>query len=335
MTERSVVGYESGDLVPPDKTIAELALALSFPKDFFFAPDAVEPDRNVVSFRALSSMTAGRIGSVLAAGSLAFELSDWLDARFDLPRPQVPTCREAPEAAAQYLRNVWGLGEQPIRNMVHLLESKGIRVFSLAEESKDIDAFSLWRGETPYVFLNTFKSAERGRFDAAHELGHLVLHRHGGPKGREAERDADRFASEFLMPRSSVLAAAPAVLGIERCIRLKRIWQVSVAAMVSRLHQLDLISEWQYRSLFIEMGQRGFRTSEPESIARETSQVLGKVFSALRAEGVGHREIATALRIHADDLNALVFGLVVLELPGGGGIPSLTQPPRRQRLGLV
>jgi len=335
MTERSVIGYESGELMPPDRTINELALALSFPKEFFFAADAVEPDRNVVSFRAMSSMTAGRRASVLAAGALAFEFSDWLDLRFDLPSPQVPSCREAPEAAAQYLRNIWGLGEQPIRNMVHLLESKGVRVFSLAEESKDIDAFSLWRGEVPYVFLNTYKSAERGRFDAAHELGHLVLHRHGGPKGRDAEKDADRFASEFLMPRSSVLAAAPAVLGLERCMRLKRIWQVSVTAMVSRLHHLSLISEWQYRSLFIEMGQRGYRTTEPESIARETSQVLGKVFSALRAEGVGHREVAAALRIYPTDLDSLVFGLVVLELRGGGAAMSPGDGSSRARLRLV
>ena len=126
------------------------------------------------------------------------------------------------------------------------------------------------------MFLNTYKSAERGRFDAAHELGHLVLHRHGGPKGRDAEKDADRFASEFLMPRSSVLAAAPAVLGLERCMRLKRIWQVSVTAMVSRLHHLSLISEWQYRSLFIEMGQRGYRTTEPSLLRARLPKCLEK-----------------------------------------------------------
>ena len=59
------------------------------------------------------------------------------------------------------------------------------------------------------MFLNTFKSAERSRFDAAHELAHLILHKHGAPNGQEAEKQADTFAGSFLMPRASVLASAP------------------------------------------------------------------------------------------------------------------------------
>src|SRR3546814_6566541 len=60
------------------------------------------------------------------------------------------------------------------------------------EDTKNVDAFSCWRNGQPFVFLNTFKSAERSRFDAAHELAHLVLHRHGGPQGREIGRASCR-----------------------------------------------------------------------------------------------------------------------------------------------
>jgi len=67
----------------------------------------------------------------------------------------------------------------------------------------------MWKEGTPFIFLNSAKSAERGRHDAAHELGHLVLHRHGGPIGRKAEEQANAFASAFLMPRSSILAHVP------------------------------------------------------------------------------------------------------------------------------
>ncbi|WP_419757134.1 ImmA/IrrE family metallo-endopeptidase [Teredinibacter turnerae] len=63
--------------------------------------------------------------------------------------------------------------------------------------------------DIPFVFLNTKKTAERCRFDAAHELGHLVMHCHGAPQGQEAEKEANAFASAFLMPRRSVLANAP------------------------------------------------------------------------------------------------------------------------------
>ena len=55
--------------------------------------------------------------------------------------------------------------------MLHVLEAKGVRVFSLAENTRNVDAFSSWREERPFVFLNMQKTAERSRFDAAHELG--------------------------------------------------------------------------------------------------------------------------------------------------------------------
>ena len=316
--ERSIIGYEGGELVPPEHTLAEIAQALQFPPEFFHGPDIVEPSPECASFRSLSAMTAGRRDSVLASGGLAFELCAWIEAKFNLPTPNIPDCRSlAPAAAAQYVRNKWGLGEQPIRNMVHLLESNGVRVFSLAEETKDVDAFSIWRTDVPYVFLNTYKSPERGRFDAAHELGHLVLHRHGGPDGRKTETEADLFASEFLMPAGSVLSAVTTITGIEYCIKLKKIWQVSLAALVVRLYQLKLISEWHYRTLFVEIGTRGYRTTEPSSMPRETSQVFAKVFSALREEGISKEKLASQLCLYPFDLDALIFGLVIVQLAGG------------------
>ena len=177
-----------------------------------------------------------------------FTETDLIEKRLTLPAPAVPDLREEdPDAAAMALRQQWGLGERPVRNMVHLLEAKGVRVFTLFEDTTEVDAFSLWRATTPFVFLNTMKSAERSRFDAAHELGHLVLHRHAGaPQGREAEHEANRFASAFLMPRGSVFAVAPVFPSLDRLAALKRQWIVSVGAIAYRLHALGLLTDWHY-----------------------------------------------------------------------------------------
>jgi Zn-dependent peptidase ImmA (M78 family) len=75
-----------------------------------------------------------------------------------------------------------------------MFSAGGIRIFSLAIDAREVDAFSLWKAATPFVFLNGNKSSEHSRYDAAHELGHLVLHHHGTPQGRDAEREADAFA---------------------------------------------------------------------------------------------------------------------------------------------
>jgi Zn-dependent peptidase ImmA (M78 family) len=102
--------------------------------------------------------------------------------------------------------------------MIHLLESKGARVFSLAENSLKVNAFSVWRREKPFVFLNAMKSAENSRFDAAHELAHLTLHQDGSTTGREAEDQANRFASSFLMPEGDILAHLPYVRSLDQII---------------------------------------------------------------------------------------------------------------------
>lgn len=334
LTLRSISAYEGGETEPCEENIRVLADKLGFPLEFFSRSSAEMPSSDTASFRALSSMTAAKRDTALAAGALAIDVSDWIGGRFNLPEPSLPELRgHSPEAAADSLREVWGLGTKPIKNSIHLLESKGVRIFSLVEQSDSVDAFSLWRNGTPFVFLNTRKSGERGRFDVCHELGHLVLHRHGAPQGREAELEADTFASSFLMPRGSLLASAPRLPSLDILVKLKRNWNVSVAALAHRMHALDLLSEWHYRTMCIEIAQRGFRRKEPNGIDRETSQVLNKVLQSLHADGVSRAVIARDLAIPVEDFEALVFGLVISAIPGGLNGP---QPVRtRAHLRLV
>ncbi|MGE4161924.1 MAG: helix-turn-helix domain-containing protein [Vicinamibacterales bacterium] len=319
LTARSVQAFENGEKSPSEETLAALARVLRFPVDFFAGAELDELLPDGVSFRSMSSLTAGRRDAALGAGRLAIEFMGWLGERFTLPATNVPHFAEhEPEAAAEAVREFWKLGQKPISNMVHLLEANGVRVFSLAERTKDVDAFSLWYDGVPYVFLNTFKSAERSRLDAAHELGHLVMHRHGGPDGRQAEHEAQTFAGAFLMPRRDVLAVAPRVPSLPRLVELKKRWSVAAVALIHRLHKVDLLTEWHYRSLCIEAAGLGYRTSEPNGTARESSQLLAKVLAALREDGVGRAEVAKALSVHQSELESLVFGLVPTAVDGEG-----------------
>ena len=198
---RAISGFEAGQYVPTDENVAKIARALGFPKEFLEADDIEILSAEGVSFRSMTKMTARQRDAAIAAGSIAFILNDWVDQEFDLPETDIPDFGGAtPEVAAQSLRQYWALGEKPIKNMVHLLELKGVRVFSLAENCQEVDAYSVWRGARPFIFLNTGKSAERRRFDAAHELGHLVLHKHGGPNGRKAEDEANQEPSPTIAP---------------------------------------------------------------------------------------------------------------------------------------
>jgi Zn-dependent peptidase ImmA (M78 family)/DNA-binding XRE family transcriptional regulator len=329
---RSVTAYEAGEFAPESDRLSQIARVLRFPEPFFFGDDIDEPALDTASFRSLSKMTASQRDIALGSGAIALLLSHWIEARFKLPEPDLPDLgRDAnPESAAEAVRRDWGSGELPIKNMVHLLEARGVRVYSLAIDAAEVDAFSLWRQDRPFVFLNTLKSAEHARFDAAHELGHLVLHRHASPNGQQAEQDANAFASALLMPAASVRAHAPRFATLDQLIRLKKIWGVSLAALTYRLHKLGLLSDWHYRKLYIEISKRGYRKEEPAGGPRETSQVLHKVFAALRAEGVTKRTVADVLQVHPKDIDELVFGLALTALDGSMPLPTRVGrlPPR-------
>jgi Zn-dependent peptidase ImmA (M78 family) len=328
---RSVSAYESGEYLPRRDTVKKLTQVSKFPAEFFFGDNLEEPHTDSASFRSMAKMRARHRDMALSQGTVAFLFSRWIEQHFELPKVELPDLgnERSPEAAADSLRRYWGIGELSIRNMVHLLEAKGVRIFSLAIDTREVDAFSLWKESTPFIFLNNRKSSERSRYDAAHELAHLVLHRHAFPRGREAEREADEFAAAFLMPRASVIAKAPRTPTLADLIKLKRIWTVSLAALNCRLYAVDMLSEWQYRTFCIQIAKRGYRFNEPNEAPRETSLILPKVFDALHNEGITRSQVARELFVPQSELEQLMFGLAMTIIEGGrkprsNGSPRLT-----------
>ncbi|WP_435827828.1 ImmA/IrrE family metallo-endopeptidase [Nocardia fluminea] len=137
-------------------------------------------------------------------------------------------------------------------------------------------------------------TAERLRFDAPHELGHLCIHcTHAVPHGREAEAAANQFASALLKHRDDVLSVGLRNPSVAQIIRAQARWNVSATALANRLHALGLITDWTYRAALVELGKRGFRSARPGSaLVHESSQVLGEVLAGLRGQGMTVRDIA-------------------------------------------
>jgi Zn-dependent peptidase ImmA (M78 family) len=126
---------------------------------------------------------------------------------------------------------------------------------------------------------------ERSRFDAAHELGHLVLHRHHDSADVDVEEEADRFASAFLIPNADLLRhkVYPTISNIRRN---KKRWNVSVAALVRAYRDSGLIDDNRYKYLNIELSRNGWRKSEPDRSPWETSGV----WSAIRKDLCAKKE---------------------------------------------
>jgi len=329
---KSVEAWEAGKKKPTEDAIAQIIRVTEFPREFFMGDDLDEPCVDSGSFRSMKTMTAAQRDMALTQAALGLHLNTWLTKKFELPFADIPNLgREPdPETAAEFVRREWQLGTQSIRNMVHLLESKGVRVYSLAVDARQVDAFSMWKGDVPFVFLNTNKTAEHSRFDAAHELAHLVLHRHGAPRGIESERQANLFASAFLMPRGSVFPKAPRFPTYETLVKLKRVWGVSVAALAYRLHSLGLVSDWQFRGLYVDISKRG-KDREPNPMPHESSVVLNAVLSSLFDDGITRSKIAADLTLPTAELEQLLFGLTITGIQGGGR-KTLTKPAKLSRV---
>jgi Zn-dependent peptidase ImmA (M78 family) len=328
LTTRSLSAYEKGHQRPSPRHVEVLARALAIPIAFLTASEVDEIPIDAISFRALSKMTASQRDTARSAVRIAIMINDWIEERFRLPELDLPTLPgRSPESAAERVRGRWGLGEAPIPNMIHVLEAHGVRVFSLADECFEVDAFSFyWKGRA-FVFLNTMKSGERGRFDAAHECGHLVMDsEHVIPHGPEAEQRANRFAGALLMPQSSITAQRLYNANVDRIITAKRVFKVSAMALNQRLSELGLLTEWGYNRNAKDLSRLGYRRTEVDGIPRETSQLLTKVFAVLRADGVKPTDIARDLNLTVDEVNKHVFGLVLTVLHGGSNLSPSVRP---------
>lgn len=336
LSPKTLQRWEVGATAPSEDQLIELAKNLRVLPEFFSSPEIeVIPD-SAVSFRAASKMTAAERDGATASGRLGVEFMRWVETMFDLPVNNVPTLTGwNPELAAEAVRERWNLGSGLIRQLLSVCELHGIRVMSLAPDYRNVDAFSFYDRGTPFIFLNTTKTAERLRFDLAHELGHLVMHgEYEVCQGRGAETQANDFASAFLMPRDSVLSAGLFGSNVDQVIRAKGKWQVAAMALAHRLNSLGLVTEWGYRSLCVELSKRGFRRSEPGSQLRhEGSQVLGKVMSSLRGDGFTTRRVAAEMCLPTSEFASYLFGLTVTSQDGEGNSSSIGDKPRLEIVG--
>ena len=308
----NVSGYESNSWLPTSVQIEKMADILNFPLGWFYAPDIDLIDVEAPSFRSRRSMTASLRNQATRNGGLATDvISVEMRSRFALPAVDVPNLSgQSPEVAAAEMRSHWKLGQGPIPNMVHLLESRGIEAYWINIGSSSVDAWSLWRNDRPFVILDIFKNAgDRSRFDAAHELGHLVLHRRETRlDGRKAEDEADRFASSFLMPKEQFQAESPQFPIMTQYFALKKRWGVSLAALIRRSRDVGKLTPWQYECACKELSVRGWRKQEPSEIALplEQSRIHALVFEKMAKKGITPQQFALSINLSVDDVFTLM-----------------------------
>ncbi|KQY58847.1 XRE family transcriptional regulator [Aeromicrobium sp. Root495] len=314
VTPTAIAHYEKGGR-PTQAMLAGLCLALGLPREFFGAGRPIDLlPASSAHFRSLRSTSAASREQALAFGELGLELVSLIDQHVDLPATNLPdiTVPEQIEAhhieqAVAELKLTWAIPAGPIGSVVQLLEANGIITMRLPEGTDPkVDAFSTYAGQRPLVLLSPRTGDKaRGRFDAAHELGHLILHPDTEPGSKIVENQAHSFAAEFLMPREEIIDQLPRRIDWPHLHELKRHWGVSLRALVYRSKALGVLSDASYRRANQQLSQWGF--PEPGPLGPpESPRLLGMVRDLMLDSGVDFEGILSSGRIVSDVADQII-----------------------------
>lgn len=181
------------------------------------------------------------------------------------------------EDAARQIREMWMLPEGPIDNVIELIEERGGIVLPCDFESDLIDAVSQRIDGMPVLFfVNMNAPADRIRLTLCHELAHMVLHTASFLDDELMESEADAFAGAFLLPAREIRPQLQK-FDLRQIANLKRHWKVSMSAIAMRADSLGLITPYQKKSFFIQMGQLGYRKNEPHEPPKEIPRTVDRM----------------------------------------------------------
>jgi Zn-dependent peptidase ImmA (M78 family)/DNA-binding XRE family transcriptional regulator len=305
VSAQQIYNYENSRNSPSPDTLAKISRAVNLPENFFLMAPGTEED-SVVYYRSMSSATKGararaerRFEWLRAITNYVTEfvtLPDYNLPDIDVPSDPLLVADQDIENIAEEVRRHWRMGEGPVANMVLLLENQGFVVWrdNLGAETLDsLSTFDEVSGRA-FVGIGTDKGTPvRWRFDAAHELGHLILHRNLDRSRlaktvyhKKVEDQAHRFGAAFLVPMAS-FSNDLFGLSLDSMLSLKLKWKVSIGMMIIRARHAGLMSEEVERKLWIGYNRRKWRRNEPydDTMTAEEPRLLRRAFELLLDQG--------------------------------------------------
>jgi len=267
VTQGTLSKIEHGHIQPQPELVEKIGAALRLRASFFY--DSVYVRQPLASYHRKRQKLAVRDEESVHALAEVFRINlrKCLDSvELENALPPVPAIDPDEysgdvDEIANVLRQRWSVPRGPIADLTRLVEDAGVLVVAFDFGSPLIDGFCQHGGDglPPFVFMNSQQPKDRFRFSLAHELGHLVMHRTPNP---HQEIEANRFASEFLMPTKEIRHDFDD-LSLTKFMDLKMYWGTSMQALIYKAWQIGELSDRMYKYYVIEMSKRGFRKNEP------------------------------------------------------------------------
>ncbi len=300
MSQGKLSKIENGLIQPTEDDITALADALGYRREFFFHPHLrrAEP---ATYHRKRQKLSKGDWAKIYAkaeiyriTASIFLRSVELAPSRANPPSIDPDEVGGRVDEIARAVRQAWSMPRGPVDDVTSLMESAGVVVvpFDFGTELCDGFCQSASEGMPPVVFINTRQPKDRLRYSLAHELGHLVMHKIPNP---EMERQANLFASEFLMPTADI-AKDFYSLSLEKFMALKKYWKTSMAALMLKARDIGRYERKRSPILHDQYVQARLALKEPIEIeARENPKLI---YQLVRAH-MGH------LHYTLDDLSTL------------------------------
>lgn len=288
VTKQMISKYENGKSIPSTEKSLLLNGILNYPREFFYSKEDFKYKSKGTFFR--SRLTATKKTKTPAEYLLKYSIvvRNFLDEYVEFPELIEVNNFENNDNIEQItltIRKMLDIGDGPIDDMVEVVELMGIVVVKFGYDEEKVDAFSALTelNDMSYFTIVTGnnRSFFRQQFSLAHELGHWVLHQDYVPEELDKEeyklmeKEANIFASSFLMPAQKFSDDLRNIeLKLSNLLNLKRKWNVSIAAIIERAHQLQLISVEKKSQLYRQMNYHKWRNPEPLDVETPVTEPL-------------------------------------------------------------
>ncbi|MDT8383616.1 MAG: XRE family transcriptional regulator [Gammaproteobacteria bacterium] len=266
--------YENNKSTPSSGVMLALAKALQVRTEYFLRRARVE--LREVEYRkhvSLPKKVLDQIeGDVIEQIERFIELEELLPVNpiqvFKLPKslPKQIEDYERIESIVLEIRKAWGLGNNPIPDLIDTLEERGIKVFqSIALHDEKFDGLAATVNSTPVIVVGRDWPGDRQRFTLAHELGHLVL-KNRLAEGLDEEKAANRFAGAFLVPAAEAIKELGSTRSwlepVELCV-LKQTYGLSMRGWIYRASDLNILNKAASKKMWDYFRSRNWIKKEP------------------------------------------------------------------------
>lgn len=296
LSKTGVSKYEKGDILPDSKKLLEFANAYNI-KSIDILKTYNIPKMNFSSFRKKSRLTGRKLDllkSVIEEEVAKYleinELSSISEKKVLFKNYECKNLEDAEESANKFRDFIKISALQPISDLTSVLENLGILIIYIKNPENifdDFDGLSEIVNKTPViVLLDDMKDGARQRFTIAHELAHLVLDIKN--ENIDDEKLCNRFASALLMPKEAVInefGISRGNINFYELTAFKKEYKVSYGAIIYRLKDLLIISEYLYRQFCIIINQR-INKNDPDPIKPEKSYQFKKMVYKLEADKI-------------------------------------------------